>query len=65
MLKALEWGDKIPIGVFYENELVPTFEERIMQNIPNYLDYYPAKQEIEKNGESTTKIDELIKAKRV
>lgn len=65
MLKALEWGDKIPIGIFYENELVPTFEERIMQNIPNYLDYYPAKQEIEKNGEATTKIDELIKAKRV
>ncbi len=65
MLKALEWGDKIPIGVFYENELVSTYEERIMQNIPNYLDYYPAKQEIENNGESTTKIDNLVKAKRI
>ena len=29
MEKAREWGDKIPIEVFYKNELIPTFEERI------------------------------------
>ncbi|AWR96417.1 2-oxoacid:ferredoxin oxidoreductase subunit beta [Acidianus sulfidivorans JP7] len=65
MLKTLEWGDKIPIGIFYQNELVPTYEERIIQNVPNYLDYYPAKQEIENKGIGTTKIDELVKAKRI
>lgn len=65
MLKSFEWGEKIPIGIFYQNELVPTFEERLTANIPNYRDFPPAKQPIEINGVSTTKIDELIKAKRV
>src|SRR3990170_823057 len=27
--KAMEWGEKIPLGVFYKNELVPTFADRI------------------------------------
>ena len=28
MEKAQEWGDKIPIGVFYQNPLEPTFQDR-------------------------------------
>ncbi len=35
--KAQEWGDKIPIGVFYKNELEPTFQERFAQRIPFYI----------------------------
>ena len=35
--KAQEWGDKIPIGVFYKNELELTFQERFAQRIPFYL----------------------------
>ncbi len=31
MEKAQEWGDKIPIGVFYQNELEPTFQDRLKQ----------------------------------
>lgn len=65
LMKSYEWGDKIPIGIFYQNEFVPTFEDRLTMNIPNYKDFYPAKQPIEINGISTTKIDELIKAKRI
>ncbi|BAB67543.1 2-oxoacid:ferredoxin oxidoreductase subunit beta [Sulfurisphaera tokodaii] len=65
IMKSYEWGEKIPIGIFYQNELVPTFEDRLTSNIPNYREYYPAKQQIEINGISTTKIDELIKAKRI
>ena len=34
--KAQEWGDRIPIGVFYKNELKPTFQERFTQRIPFY-----------------------------
>jgi len=44
--KAQEWGDKIPLGVFYKSELVPTFQERIFQRIPFYLSNAPAKQKI-------------------
>jgi 2-oxoglutarate ferredoxin oxidoreductase subunit beta len=46
MEKAREWGDKIPIGVFYKNELIPTFRERITQRIPFYMKNPPAKQKI-------------------
>jgi 2-oxoglutarate ferredoxin oxidoreductase subunit beta len=45
-VKFREWGDRIPLGVFYENELVTTFEERIVQRIPFYLRNPPARQKI-------------------
>ena len=44
--KSNEWGDKIPIGVFYQNEHIPTFEDRIATRIDNYLAGPPAKQKI-------------------
>ncbi len=48
--KGLEWGDSIPIGVFYQNEHVPTYEERISDRIPNYRQEAPAKQPIATHG---------------
>jgi len=65
LLKSYEWEEKIPIGIFYQNELVPTFDGRITMNVPNYKDFYPAKQPIEINGISNVKLDELLKAKRI
>lgn len=65
MMKVMELGEKISLGVFYQNEFIPTFEERLEQNIPNYREFYPAIQPIELKGIGTTKITELIKAKRV
>ncbi|MDG7007544.1 MAG: 2-oxoacid:ferredoxin oxidoreductase subunit beta [Nitrososphaerota archaeon] len=48
-----EWGDKIPIGVFYQNESVPTYEDRLMGRISSYLERPPAKQGIKlQNGKS-------------
>lgn len=44
--RAMEWGDRIPLGVFYKNELVPTFEERLTTRIPNYMKRPPALQPI-------------------
>ena len=44
--RALEWGDAIPIGVFYQNPLLPTFEDRLVDRIPTYLEEPPAKQVI-------------------
>jgi 2-oxoglutarate ferredoxin oxidoreductase subunit beta len=46
MIKALEWGDKIPIGIFYQNRHVSTYEERIRNIIRNYFESPPAKQRI-------------------
>jgi 2-oxoglutarate/2-oxoacid ferredoxin oxidoreductase subunit beta len=44
--KAEEWGDRIPIGVFYSNQFEPTFLERIQQRIPFYFSEPPACQSI-------------------
>jgi 2-oxoglutarate ferredoxin oxidoreductase subunit beta len=46
LTKAQEWGDKIPIGVFYQNSLEPTFLERITHRIPFYMSKPPTKQAI-------------------
>jgi 2-oxoglutarate ferredoxin oxidoreductase subunit beta len=52
--KAQEWGDKIPIGIFYKNELEPTFSERISKRIPFYHSNSPAKQKISDENEAST-----------
>jgi len=44
-LKVEEWGDRIPIGVFYQNETVPTYEERILEGTRSILSNQ-AKQQI-------------------
>jgi 2-oxoglutarate/2-oxoacid ferredoxin oxidoreductase subunit beta len=45
-----QWDDHIPIGVFYQNENVPTYEKRMLARIPNYLENPPAKQTIGATG---------------
>ena len=44
--KSNEWGNKIPIGIFYQNEHIPTFEDRIANRINNYRQIPPAMQSI-------------------
>ncbi|MEM3518582.1 MAG: 2-oxoacid:ferredoxin oxidoreductase subunit beta [Nitrososphaerales archaeon] len=64
--KAKEWGDRIPIGIFYKNELVPTFQERIIKRIPFYLNNPPAKQRInDKEDHPLTSIDDFLKELRI
>jgi 2-oxoglutarate ferredoxin oxidoreductase subunit beta len=59
--KAQEWGDKIPLGIFYQNELVPTFQERLAQRIPFYLSNPPAKQKIsEETGSSAAILEQFF-----
>ncbi len=57
--------DKIPVGVFYKNEFVPTYEERVKEYIPDYLENYPAIHTIEKNGKPITSIERMLDAKSV
>jgi 2-oxoglutarate ferredoxin oxidoreductase subunit beta len=47
---GIEWGDQIPIGIFYQNGLVQTYEERLQGRIPNYFEQPPAKQVIADAG---------------
>jgi 2-oxoglutarate ferredoxin oxidoreductase subunit beta len=59
--KATEWGDRIPIGVFYKNELEPTFEERIKDRIAFYRQRPPAKQKLcGENGLSNVDLAEFM-----
>jgi 2-oxoglutarate ferredoxin oxidoreductase subunit beta len=61
MNKASEWGDRIPIGVFYKNELQPTFVDRFTSRIPFYRTNPPAKQRIsDENGDSTADLTEFF-----
>ena len=65
LLKAEEWGDKIPIGVFYKNELNPTFQERYAKRIPFYISNPPAKQKLaDKNGNSWVDLTPYLKELR-
>ena len=55
-----EWGNRIPIGVFYQNENVPTYEDRIKGRIPSYFDQPPAAQRIQlRNKKSAVDLPRL------
>ena len=59
--KAQEWGDQIPIGVFYKNELEPTFQARFTERIPFYLQNPPAKQQLkDANGNSIIDLSDFM-----
>jgi 2-oxoglutarate ferredoxin oxidoreductase subunit beta len=66
LTKAQEWGDKIPIGLFYQNEFVPTYQERISKRIPTYLEKPPAKQAIsDPLGRPITSIQKMLRELKV
>jgi len=46
LAKALEPSNKIPVGVFYRDEVTPPYEERIGAMAPKYLSNPPALQEV-------------------
>jgi len=66
LTKAQEWGDEIPIGVFYQNELVPTYQERISKRITTYLENPPAKQVVsDAFGRPLTNIEKMLEELKV
>jgi 2-oxoglutarate ferredoxin oxidoreductase subunit beta len=61
MEKAQEWGDKIPTGVFYKKELEPTFQDRLTERIPFYMQNPPAKQQLkDENNIVTVDLSEFL-----
>ena len=60
LIKSLEWGNKIPIGIFYKNELISRYSERLIDKIPNYLENPPAKQAISSKGRPITDVSKIL-----
>jgi 2-oxoglutarate ferredoxin oxidoreductase subunit beta len=58
-------GDKIYVGVFYQNPHVPTYEERIANRIPGYLKIPPAKVPIHINGKPIASVEHILKPRMV
>jgi 2-oxoglutarate ferredoxin oxidoreductase subunit beta len=59
--RSNEWGSKIPLGIFYQNEHIPTYQDRIVGRISNYLEIPPAKQDIsDQNNKPVAKLDKLL-----
>lgn len=63
--KSNEWGNRIPIGIFYKNEHIPTYEDRIESLISNYREYPPALQKIDKEAINIDKLLDKFRASKV
>lgn len=61
VLKSFEFGDHTPLGVFYQNEFVTTYEERLAGRSPSYKTNPPAAQEIaHSDGTPLANINKLL-----
>ena len=65
LIKSLEWGNKIPTGIFYKNEIISPFTTRLTDKIPNYMENPPAKQNISKDGIPTTDVSKILDSMNV
>src|SRR5712692_368535 len=66
MMASFEFGDHTPIGVFYQNEHIPTYEERLAQRIQGYKENPPAREEIaRKDGTPAAAVSKLLEDFRV
>ncbi len=65
LIKSLEWGNKIPIGIFYKNETISPFATRLTDKIPNYMENPPAKQNISKDGIPTTDVSTILDSLKI
>jgi 2-oxoglutarate ferredoxin oxidoreductase subunit beta len=63
--KSREWGKRIPVGVFFQNENISTYGERIESRIENYFSYPPSSQEIaNKEGKTNSNVDNMLQKLR-
>jgi 2-oxoglutarate ferredoxin oxidoreductase subunit beta len=66
IMKSFEFGDHTPIGVFYQNEGIPIYEDRLAQRIPPYKDSPPGKQKIaRRDGSPAAVLSEMLEELRV
>lgn len=48
--KALEWGDRIPLGIIYQDKAKEPFDERIERITPGYRENPPATRPVDYEG---------------
>lgn len=60
LTRSREWDDRIPIGVFYRNEHVAAYTQRIAGRIPGYIKNPPAMQTISQDGAPTTRVESIL-----
>jgi len=61
IVRSFEWGDRIPIGIFYQNTYVPSYEDRIASRIPNYLTRPPSLRQIaDSDGRPVADISDIL-----
>ncbi|MEM3007678.1 MAG: thiamine pyrophosphate-dependent enzyme [Candidatus Nitrosotenuis sp.] len=60
LIRSLEWDTKIPVGIFYKNEIISQYDRRIVDKIPNYLENPPASQVITENGRAITDLSKIL-----
>ena len=65
LIKSLEWDYRIPIGIFYRNELIAPYGRRISDRIANYAENPPALQRISEDRRPTTDISGLLDSMEV
>ena len=65
LIKSLEWGNKIPTGIFYKNEIITPYSGRIVDKIPNYLENPPARQKISSHGKPITDVSAILDSLQV
>ncbi len=64
--RATEWGDRIPTGIFLDNQTTSTYEERITSRIPFYRHAPPAERQIaDEMGRPTVDLSPLFAQLRV
>lgn len=60
LTKSLEWDTRIPIGIFYKNELIGPYHGRIRETIHNYEENPPFKQNISRDGRPITDVSAIL-----
>lgn len=61
LLKAQEWGDRIPVGIFLEDLSRPLFLKQIAQHQPSYADMPPARLPVtDATGQPLAELSQLF-----
>lgn len=60
LIRSLDWGNKIPIGVFYKNDHISSFSERMSEHLPTYVEHPPYRQRISTDDKPAVNVDGLL-----
>lgn len=60
LIKSNEWDSKIPTGIFYKNDIIASYDQRMSERVPNYLENPPAHQEVSMGHKSISDISKML-----